>query len=60
MYFLDDNMANVNILEILLIAEYDPVLNAESKTDDIPTRFHSGIDILRDFEEIPYFYQNKK
>lgn len=55
MYYTDSNMANVNILEILLIAEYNPVLNTESKTEDIPTKFHSGIDILNDFKEIPHF-----
>lgn len=55
MYYTDSNMADVNILEILLIAEYNPVLNTESKTEDIPTKFHSGIDILNDFKEIPHF-----
>lgn len=55
MYYVDENMANVNIMEILLIAENNPVLNTESKTEDIPTKFHSGIDILNDFIEIPNF-----
>lgn len=55
MYYIDSNMADVNILEILLIAEYNPVLNTESKTEDIPTKFHSGIDISSDFKEIPHF-----
>ena len=55
MYYIDENMANVNIMEILLIAENNPVLNTESKTEDVPTKFHSGIDILNDFNEIPNF-----
>ena len=55
MYYTDSNMADVNILEILLIAEYNPVLNTERKTEDIPTKFHSGIYILNDFKEIPHF-----
>lgn len=55
MYYIDENMANVNIMEILLIAECNPVLNTESKTEDVPTKFHSGIDILNDFNEIPHF-----
>lgn len=55
MYYVDENMANVNIMEILLIAEYSPVLNTESKTEDVPTKFHSGIDILNDFKEVPHF-----
>ncbi|MCD7724310.1 MAG: hypothetical protein LUI12_01935 [Clostridiales bacterium] len=58
MYYVDDNMANVNIMEILLIAEYNPILNTESKTEDIPTKFYSGIDILNDFKEIPKFCNN--
>lgn len=56
MYYVDDNMADINILEILLIAEYNPILNTESKTEDIPTRFHSGINILNEFSEIPGFF----
>lgn len=53
MYYLDNNMANVNVLEILLICENNPLLNGESKTDDSPTMFNSGINIIRDFHEIP-------
>lgn len=55
MYYVIDNMADVNIMEILLIAENNPVLNSESKTEEIPERFKSGIDILSDFSEIPNF-----
>lgn len=53
MYYLDNNMANVNVLEILLICENNPLLNGESKTDDTPTIFKSGIDIIHNFHEIP-------
>lgn len=55
MYYVIDNMADVNIMEILLIAENNPVLNSESKTEEIPERFKSGIDILSDFSGIPNF-----
>lgn len=58
MYYTDENMANVNIMEILLISEYSPVLNTESNTEDVPTKFHSGIDILNDFKEVPVFYNS--
>lgn len=55
MYYTNDNMADVNVLEILLIEEYAPILNTDCKTDEKPSMFHSGIDILKDFKEIPYF-----
>lgn len=55
MYYINDNMADVNILEILLIEEYAPTLNTDCKTDEKPSMFHSGIDILKDFKEITYF-----
>lgn len=53
MYFQDDNITNVNILEILLISENDPLLNGDCKTDCKPTMFHSNLDIIKDFSEIP-------
>lgn len=59
MYYTSENMADVNVLEILLIVEYKPKLNTESNTDDTPTMFHSGIDIIRDFHEIPYFDEKR-
>ena len=52
MYYAVNNIADTNILEILLIAENNPVLNEDCKTEDSPELFHSGIDILRDFSEI--------
>lgn len=54
MYMIEDNMADVNILEILLIAENKPLLNTESNTDDVPKRYKSGVEILVDFKELPY------
>ena len=53
MYYTMDNMADVNILEILLICENKPLLNTESKTNDMPSMFHSGINILMDFSKLP-------
>lgn len=53
MFYAVNNIADTNILEILLIAENNPVLNEDCKTEDSPELFHSGIDILRDFSEIP-------
>ena len=50
-----ENMANVNILEILLIAENNPILNSESNSQEMPTLFSSDVDIIRDFYELPYF-----
>lgn len=54
LYYVEDNMSDVSILEICLICENKPRLNTESKFDDFPTRYSSGIDILRDFDEIPF------
>lgn len=58
LFYPMENMANVNIMEILLIAENNPVLNSESNSQEMPTLFSSGIDIIKDFYELPYF--NKK
>ena len=52
MFYAVNNIADTNILEILLIAENNPVLNEDCKTEDSPELFHSEIDILRDFSEI--------
>ena len=52
MFYAVNNIADTNILEILLITENNPVLNEDCKTEDSPELFHSGIDILRDFSEI--------
>lgn len=46
-------MGDVNVLEVLLIGENAPVLNTESNSHEVPTMFHSGIDILKDFTELP-------
>lgn len=59
MYYIDDNMANVNTLELLLISEYSPILNKDCRTECASTLFQSGIDILKDFKEIPYFSKKK-
>ncbi len=59
MYYINDNMADVNVLEILLIEEYAPALNTDCKTNEKPSMFHSGIDILKDFKEIPYFVSDE-
>ena len=48
------------ILEILLIAENNPILNSESNSQEMPTLFSSGIDIIRDFYELPYFNENNE
>lgn len=53
LYYIENNVADMNILEILLICENKPLLNTESNTQDIPERFKSGIDIFRDFSELP-------
>lgn len=55
LYLPMENMANVNILEILLIAENDPLLNSESNSLEKPTMFSSGVNIVRDFYELPFF-----
>lgn len=55
MYYIEYNMADVNIMEILLISENKPALNSESNTDEIPERYKSGVDIFKNFTEIPYF-----
>lgn len=53
MFYAVNNISDVNVLEILLIAENNPVLNEDCKTTDTPEMFCSGIDILQDFQEIP-------
>lgn len=58
-FFIEDNMSNVDILEIILIAEYSPRLNCESKRKEKPTLFHSGLDIMRDFDILPFQYVNE-
>ena len=52
-YYTDENMGNVNVLEVLLICENAPILNGESNSGEIPTMFHSGLEILKDFKELP-------
>ncbi len=59
MYYIDENMANVNTLELLLISEYNPILNKDCRTECTSTIFQSGIDILNDFKEIPHFKKKK-
>lgn len=54
------NMADVNVLEILLIAENNPLLNSESNSQEMPTLFSSGIDIVKDFCELPYFNEDSE
>lgn len=55
MYRIESSMADANVLEILLICENKPLLNTESNTDETLLRYSSGIDILKDFEELPFF-----
>lgn len=60
MYYLTPSQADTGVLEMLLIAENDPLLNKDGKTSDKPLMFHSGIDIMRDFKEIPLGRKGKK
>lgn len=57
-YYEVDNMADVNILEIVLISENKPMLNGESNSEEYPTMFHSNIDIAKDFKRLPYDFQS--
>lgn len=59
MYYVDENMANVNTLELLLISEYSPILNKDCRTEYKSTMFQSGIDVLKDFKEVPHFGKKK-
>lgn len=52
-YYTLDNMADTNILEIVLITENKPQLNGESNCDDAPEMFHSKIDVIKDFTKLP-------
>lgn len=47
-----ENIADLNIMEIVLISENNPVLNTESNNGSCPALFKSGIDIYRDFEKV--------
>lgn len=55
-FYTEENMSNVDILEIVLIAEYSPVLNCESKRKEKPTMFHSRLDVLKDFHTLPFSF----
>lgn len=55
MYRIEKSMADANVLEILLICENKPLLNTESNTSETLLRYSSGIDILKDFEVLPFF-----
>lgn len=60
MYYETPTQADTGVLEMILIAENDPLLNKDGKTKDKPQMFHSGIDILKDFKEIPLGRKGKK
>lgn len=52
-YLPTPNMADAHILEIMLITEYAPILNSDCKTTEKSTLFESGLNIFRDFKELP-------
>lgn len=52
MYRSFETKADTNIMELLLIAENKPRLNADCNVDDLPMLFDSKIDILEDFTDI--------
>jgi hypothetical protein len=52
MYRSFETKADTNIMELLLIAENKPRLNADCNVDDVPKLFDSKIDILEDFNDI--------
>lgn len=60
MYYITPTKADASVLEMLLIAENDPLLNKDGKTTDKPTLFKSGLTILKDFEEIPLGKRGKR
>lgn len=52
LYYITPTEADASILEMYLIAECDPLLNSDGKTDDKPQMFRADIDIERDFAEL--------
>lgn len=58
MYFPTDTMADASILEILLIAKYQPVGNTEYKDGKMPTMFWTAIDVKQDFSSFPEWYDD--
>ena len=45
---------DLSIMEMLLIAENNPRLNRDGKTNGKPQRFKSGIDIIKDFVDVGF------
>jgi excinuclease UvrABC nuclease subunit len=54
LYYIDDSMANINVLELIMISKYNPVLNSDCRTDDELTIVNCKVD-LSDFSELEYF-----
>lgn len=58
LYFIVGNRTDTDLLEILLISENRPVLNVDCKNEERSTLFSSGLNIHKDFYEIPLNTQN--
>jgi hypothetical protein len=57
-YYADNNIANVNVLEIVMISKYKPKLNSDCNTLDNFTLFDCDIDISN-FEALKHFNAEK-
>jgi hypothetical protein len=57
LYHSLETKADTNIMELLLIAENKPRLNADCNVDDLPKLFDSEIDIVKDFRNIQEFIE---
>ena len=53
MYYITPTKSDASVLEMLLITENKPKLNTDGLFKDKPQMYKSGIDIKRDFKEIP-------
>lgn len=53
MFYVTDNKTDADLLEIMLISEYAPILNVDCNNGEKTARFFSGLNILTDFTEIP-------
>lgn len=60
LYYITPTQADASILEMMLITENKPLLNRDGNTKDKPKMYKSGVDIKRDFKEIPLVEKGKK
>ena len=53
MYYVTPTKSDASVLKMLLITENKPKLNTDGLFNDTPQMYQSGIDIKKDFKEIP-------